>query len=86
MIPVPQECVHLLDIKSKSYGYKRLLSAQYSYINKTENRKIIFMKSKRIYNIVTKPKKSKMSEFYKNLCCDFKLLEQKSLKYKNDLN
>ena len=86
MIPVPQECVHLLDIKSKSYGYKRLLSAQYSYINKTENRKIIFMKSKRIYNIVTKSKKSKMSEFYKNLCCDFKLLEQKSLKYKNDLN
>ena len=86
MIPVPQECVHLLDIKSKSYGYKRLLSAQYSYINKTENRKIIFMKSEKLYNIEKKKKKSKMSEFYKNLCCDFKLLEQKSLKYKNDLN
>ena len=38
MIPVPLECVNLLDIKNKSYGYKRLLSEQYSYINKTNNK------------------------------------------------
>ena len=36
MIPVPQESVYLLDMKSKSYGYKRLLSEQYSYINKPD--------------------------------------------------
>lgn len=44
MIPVPQESVYLLDIKDKSYGYKRLLSEQYSYINKPENRAKIMEK------------------------------------------
>ena len=82
MIPVPQECVYLLDIKSKSYGYKRLLSEQYSYINKPENRKKILDKSKKLYNIVTKSHKSKMSKFYKDLSCNFKLLEEKSVEYK----
>ena len=33
MIPVPEIGVELLDIKDKSYGYRRLLSEQYSYIN-----------------------------------------------------
>ena len=41
MIPVPQECVYLLDLKSK------------------------------------------MAKFYKDLSCDFKLLEEKSIEYKN---
>ena len=41
MIPVPQECVYLLDIKNKNYGYKRLLSEQYSYINTTANKEKI---------------------------------------------
>ena len=82
MIPVPQEYVYLLDIKSKSYGYKRLLSEQYSYINKTENRKKILDKSEKLYNIVTKPSKSKMAEFYKDLSCNFNLLEEKCLEYK----
>ena len=82
MIPVPQECVYLLDLKSKSYGYKRLLSEQYSYINMTENKKKIYNKSEKLYDIVTKPSKSKMSKFYKKLSCDFKLLESKCIKYK----
>ena len=83
MIPVPQECVYLLDLKSKSYGYKRLLSEQYSYINMPENKKKIFDKSEKLYNIVTKSSKSKMTKFYKDLSCDFKLLEEKSIEYKN---
>ena len=82
MIPVPQECVYLLDIKSKSYGYKRLLSEQYSYINKPENREKILDKSEKLYNIVTKSHKSKLSKFYKDLSCNFKLLEEKSAEYK----
>ena len=82
MIPVPQDCLYLLDIKNKSYGYKRLLSEQYSYINKTENKKKILYKSEKLYNIVTKPSKNKMSKFYKSLSCDFKLLEEKSIEYK----
>ncbi len=81
MIPVPQECLYLLDIKNKSYGYKRLLSEQYSYINKPENKKKILDKSEKLYQIVTKPNKSKMTKFYKDLSCNFKLLEQKSLEY-----
>ncbi len=51
MIPVPLEYVYLLDIKNKSYGYKRLLSEQYSYINKTDNKKEILEKSKKIYDV-----------------------------------
>lgn len=82
MIPVPQECVYLLDIKNKSYRYKRLLSEQYSYINKKENKQKILDKSEKLYNIITKPTKSKMTKFYNNLSCDFKLLEQKSSEYK----
>ena len=82
MIPVPQECVYLLDIKSKSYEYKSLLSEQYSYINTPENKQIILEKSEKLYNIVTKSSKSKMAKFYKDLSCDFKLLEQKSSEYK----
>ena len=82
MIPVPQECVYLLDIKNKSYGYKRLLSEQYSYINKKENKQKILDKSEKLYNIITKSTKSKMTKFYKDLSCDFKLLEQRSSEYK----
>lgn len=82
MIPVPQDCVYLLDIKNKSYGYKRLLSEQYSYINKPEHKQKIMDKATKIYSIVTSNKKSKVSKFYKDLSCDFKLLEEKCLKYK----
>lgn len=82
MIPVPRECVYLLEIENKSYGYKRLISEQYAYINKTENKKKILAKSQKLYNIVAKTSKSKMAKFYKNLSCNFKLLEEKSSKYK----
>ena len=81
MIPVPQECVYLLNLKDKSYGYKRLLSEQYSYINKTNNRIKIIEKAEKLYSIVTTDSKSKMSKFYKDLSCDFKLLEEKSKEY-----
>lgn len=82
MIPVPQEYVYLINIKSKSYGYKRLLSEQYSYINIPENRRKIMDKAEKLYNIVCKPGKSKMFIFYKELSCNFKLLEKKSIEYK----
>ncbi len=84
MIPVPQESVYLLDVKNKSYGYKRLLSEQYSYINKPENKKKIMEKATKIYSIVTKNNKNKMTRFYKDLSCNFKLLEEKSNKYNGE--
>lgn len=81
MIPVPKECVYLLELKNKSYGYKRLLSEQYSYINMQKNKQKIFDKSEKLYNIVTKSSNSKVVKFYKDLSCDFKLLEIKSDEY-----
>ena len=86
MIPVPQESVYLLDTKEKSYGYKRLLSEQYNYINIPNNREKIMYKAQKIYNIVTKDSKSKMAKFYKDLSCNFKLLEQKCIEYKIENN
>lgn len=79
MIPVPQENINLLDIKSKSYGYRRLLSEQYSYINKPKNKTKIIEKAEKIYNIVNNNSKSKMAKFYKELSCNFKLLEDMSV-------
>ncbi len=83
MILVPQESVFLLDIKNKSYGYKRLLSEQYSYINKPDNKQKIIDKAQKIYNIVTNNKKNKTSKFYQDLSCNFKVLEEKCIKYNN---
>lgn len=84
MIPVPEECVFLLDIKNKSYGYKRLISEQYSYINKTQNKKKIIEKAEKIYNFVIKENaRSQTALFYKKLSCNFKLLEEKCDEYKN---
>lgn len=82
MIPVPQESVHLLESKNNSYGYRRLLSEQYSYINKPENKKRIMDKAERIYSIVIGDSKSKMAKFYKELSCNFKSLEEKYMEYK----
>lgn len=48
----------------------------------TENKAKILEKSEKLYNIVTKSSKSNMAKFYKNLSCDFKFLEQKSIEYK----
>ena len=39
-------------------------------------------KAEKIYSIVTKNSKSKTAKFYKDLSCDFKLLEEKSTEYK----
>lgn len=84
MIPVPEKELVTLDIKNKSYGYRRLLSEQYSIINKLDNREKIFYKAKRIYEIVIdKENKGKVATFYKSLSCNFKLLEQKQKEYEN---
>ena len=45
------------------------------------NKQKIIDKAEKIYNIVTKDKKSKVSKFYKDLSCNFKLLEEKCIKY-----
>lgn len=85
MIPVPEKAVTLLDIKNKSYGYRRLLSEQYSIINKSDNREKIFYKAKKIYEIVINTDNNgKTATFYRSLSCNFKLLEQKQKEYDNN--
>ena len=82
MIPVPKDELNILDIKDKSYGYRRLLSEQYNIINKTENRQKILNKAKKIYDIVvSKKNKGRKEIFYKKLSCNFKLLEEKENRY-----
>lgn len=81
MIPVPQQCVFVLDLEDKSYAYRRLLSEQYKCINKTENKQKILNKAEKIYTLVTGNSNGKTARFYRNLSCNFKLLEEKSLKY-----
>ena len=83
MIPTPLNCVKEIDLKDKSYGYKRLISYQYSYINIKKNKDKILDKAEKIYNIVSNSKSNKKSNFYKKLSCNFKLLEEKSKKYLN---
>lgn len=63
--------MYFIRYKNKSYGYKRLLSEQYSYINKPDNKQKIIDKAQKIYNIVTNNKKNKTSKFYQDLSCNF---------------
>lgn len=87
MIPVPKEKIFLLDVAKESYKYRSLLSEQYSYINISENRNKILMQARKIYEIVTDNKnKTRMYEFYRNLSCDFKLLEKKCSEYIEKIN
>lgn len=81
MIPVPQDCVELLDIKDKTYAYRRLLSEQYKYINLPDNKQKILYKAEKLYTIVTGNSKGKTVEFYRNLSCNFRVLEEQCLKY-----
>ena len=39
-------------------------------------------KAEKIYNIVSNNSKGKMAKFYKELSCNFKLLEEKCNEYK----
>ena len=81
MIPIPKDCVHLLNMKNLTYHYKRLLIEQYNCINLTDNLKKIYNKSTKLYNIIIGNKKSKEYNFYNKLCCNYKLLEEKSIEY-----
>lgn len=82
MIPVPPHCVSLLNVENKSYGYRRLLSEQYSCINLPKNKIKIMEKASILYKIVSdKNLKTKMAQFYKELSCDFNLLEKKCFDY-----
>ena len=77
MIPVPKysNVINLLEYSELEKKYKNLISAEYRYIN--ANKKEIYKRADKMYIAVTKHK----NNFLKTIACDFKKLEEKSLKY-----
>lgn len=77
MIPVPDNTnvVVLLKYNEQDEKYKDLISSEYRYIN--SNKKEIYKRANKMYTAVTKHNNS----FLKTIACNFRLLEQKSLKY-----
>lgn len=75
MIPVPTKAIKLLDFNSRGDKYRDLLEAENDFIN--HNREIIYSKARKTYKNVVKAETS----FFKDISCDFKLLEQKSNMY-----
>ncbi len=69
MIPVPEECIELLNIEEQEKKYRILLNEQIIFIN--HNKKKIQQKANNTYYGVTKG----TNKFLMNISCDFKLLE-----------
>lgn len=69
--------MHLLKYDEKDVKYKNLISIEYRYIN--SNKKEIYKRANKMYKVVINNK----NNFLKTIACNFKLLEEKSLKYKN---
>ena len=80
MIPVPNRInvISVLEYDKQDKKYKDLISAEYRYIN--SNKKEIFKRANKMYIAVTKHKKN----FLKTIACNFKLLEEKSIKYQDE--
>lgn len=76
MIPVPEECIQLLDINKQEDRYKRLLNKQVLFIREYE--KEIYHRALVTYNGVTK----RTNKFLINISCDFKILEKYYKNYK----
>ena len=81
MIPVPKDSIQKLEFKNYFRPYNMLLVKQYNYINIPENRIRIKEKAKRLYEIINSGKEGKTALFYKGLCCNFRLLEEKMNDY-----
>lgn len=79
MIPVPikSKVIKLLDYNTQDKKYQDLISAEYRYIN--SNKEEIYKRANKMYIAVTRHK----NNFLKTIACNFKLLEEKSLEYKD---
>ena len=76
MIPVPEDAIKLLDFEARGEKYKNLLQTEIDFIN--DNKNIVYTKANKIYRNVTKIK----IQFFQQISCNFKLLEEKSKLYK----
>lgn len=78
MIPVPEECLTPLIIKEETdENYRNLLNKEYQFCKANEDK--IIKKAKKIYDMVLHNKKQKLTDN----SCDFQLLEQAYLEYKD---
>lgn len=76
MIPVPEDCVQLLNVNEQDEKYKALINEQIIIIN--QNEKNILHRAKVTYDCVTK----RTNKFLINISCDFKILEKYYKNYK----
>ena len=78
MIPIPRDInvMNMIEYNKQDRKYKSLISAEYRYIN--ANKEEIHKRANKMYIAVTKHK----NNFLKTIACNFKLLEEKSIKYK----
>ena len=86
MIPVPECEITKIDGSIRGKKYNMLLIKQYNYINENEKRELIKTKAKNIYDIVTSNNSSRTAIFYKKICCNYKILEEKCLRYEKIIN
>lgn len=80
MIPVNKSSLKYIDFNNvQDKKYKNLLIQQNSFIQL--NTEKIRNMAKKLYRFVTCDKK----EFFLQICCDFKLLEEKCKEFKNEI-
>ncbi len=74
MIPINKENLIQFNINKENNNYRKILISQYHFCNKHINE--IKFKALETYN------RSQTNNFFKKVCCNFKLLEEKSKKFK----
>lgn len=78
MIPVKQEQLIYFDINKEDLKYRQVLISQYHFCNKHSQE--IEEKAKETYI------RRQNNSFFKKICCNFKLLEEKCLNYNSNNN
>jgi len=78
MIPAFDEVLSLCDFSKQPRTYQDLVNAEIKYCNKNVDK--IYKKAKEVYKIGTNSK----HPLY-HTCCNFKLLEEKSLNYSSEI-
>ena len=76
MIPVPSECVELLELDRQEEKYKILLKQQIIYIN--QNEKKILKKANSLYRSVM----GHTNPFLESISCNFEVLENRCKQFK----
>lgn len=82
MIPVPKEELRLIIISeiNEDAEYRTLLLNQYIALKKTEVKKKIILKARKLYDI----RYNNTNHYLNDLICDFKLLEEKCVIWSAD--